>query len=843
MNGTLYGLGIGPGDPELITVKARRILAEAPVIAYPAPEGGNSLVREIAAPHVPGGRIEIAIATPMAVERFPAQAVYDHYAAEIAGHLSDGRDVAVLCEGDPFLYGSYMYLHERLAPRFPSLVVPGVSSLTAVAAVAGRPLASRNEVLAVIPAPLNEHDLEARLRASDAAAILKVGRHLGKVRRVLRRLGLEDRSVYVERATMPSGRVIPLAEIDDDGAPYFSMILVNSADRPQLVEPMPAAAAVVALTAVGTATARRIAAVLPGATVHGLAGRIEDADETFTGTAAHLRRLFADGTPIIGVCAAGILIRALAPLLTDKQTEPPVVAVGEDGAAVVPLLGGHHGANALARHLAHALGGYPAVTTAGDIRFGVSLDAPPRGWHIADGSRAKDTLAGLLSGGSLSVQSDIADPPWPPSPWRNTNGHGTARLLITHRSVHRPEAMLVVHPPVLAVGLGCERGTSANELIGLVQSVLDAAGLAGGAVACVASVDVKADERAIHEAAAFLGCPARFFAPATLERETPRLPNPSPRVFHEVGCHGVAEAAALAAAGPDADLLVAKTKSLRATCAIALSPRPIDAEAVGYPQGRLSLVGIGPGRGDWRSPEATRLLAEATDIVGYALYLDLIAHLTDGKTVHAGAMTREEERCRLALDLAAAGRAVALVSSGDAGIYGMAPLVFELLDRENRPAWNRIAVTIAPGLSAVQAAAARIGAPLGHDFCAVSLSDLLTPWEVIERRLRAAAAGDFVVALYNPVSRKRRSQLSAARDILLQSRSPDTPVVLARNLGRTEETITLVTLGELSPDYADMLTLVLVGAASTRLLRRGVNAWVYTPRGYTARVPRPQEGA
>ena len=229
--GTLYGLGVGPGDPELITLKARRILRSVPVIAYPAPEHGDSLARAIAAPHIPGGRVEIAIRTPMTPGNFPANDVYDRYAAEIGAHLDENRDVAVLCEGDPFLYGSFMYVFARLAGEYNVEVVPGVSSLGAVAAVAGRPLVSRNQVLTVLPAPLDELELERRLADTDAAAIMKVGRHLGKVKRVLGRLGLDEGAKYVERASMTDEKVLPLAEAPDGGAPYFSMILVRRPDE------------------------------------------------------------------------------------------------------------------------------------------------------------------------------------------------------------------------------------------------------------------------------------------------------------------------------------------------------------------------------------------------------------------------------------------------------------------------------------------------------------------------------------------------------------------------------------------------------------------------------------
>jgi precorrin-2/cobalt-factor-2 C20-methyltransferase len=227
MTATLYGLGVGPGDPELITVKALNLLKAVPVIAYPAPDTGDSLARAIAAPHLPGGQVEIAIRTPMVAERFPAQDVYDRYAGDIAGHLEAGRDVALICEGDPFLYGSFMYVYQRLAATHRVVVVPGVSSVGACAAVAGLPLASRNQVLSIVPAPLDEDDLERRLAAADAAAVMKVGRHLGKVRRVLARLGRADDAWYVERATMEAERILPLVDLEADRAPYFSMILVR----------------------------------------------------------------------------------------------------------------------------------------------------------------------------------------------------------------------------------------------------------------------------------------------------------------------------------------------------------------------------------------------------------------------------------------------------------------------------------------------------------------------------------------------------------------------------------------------------------------------------------------
>jgi len=228
MSAILYGIGVGPGDPELLTLKAVRLIGACDVIAYPAPaDGTDSMARAIAAPHIPADKIEIVIETPMIPGRFPANDVYDRYAVEIAAHLDAGRSVVVLCEGDPFLYGSFMYLFGRLAGQYQSEVVPGVSSISACAARAGQPLVSRNQVLSVVPAPLEESDLEARIAGADAVAIMKVGRHLAKVRRVLEKLGRLQGAVYIERATLAEERVLPLSDLDADKAPYFSMILAR----------------------------------------------------------------------------------------------------------------------------------------------------------------------------------------------------------------------------------------------------------------------------------------------------------------------------------------------------------------------------------------------------------------------------------------------------------------------------------------------------------------------------------------------------------------------------------------------------------------------------------------
>lgn len=560
-----------------------------------------------------------------------------------------------------------------------------------------------------------------------------------------------------------------------------------------------------------------------------LHARSAPADRLFTETAEHLRDLFTIGSPILFVGAAGAVIRILAPLLADKETEPPVLAVAEDGSAVVPLLGGHHGANDLARRAGDALGIAPSITTASDLSLGVALDNPPTGWHLAPGADYKSVAATLLAGEPAAIDPALD---WLANAELKRDDTAECRITASVKIADAAPKSLTYHPERLALGVGCERDAEPEELIRLVEETLAENNLAPEAIAGVYSIDVKMDETAMHALGAHLGRPVRFFDAARLEEETPRLVTPSDVVFREVGCHGVSEGAALAAAGPDAALIVPKRKSKRATCAIAEAPALIDIASTGTARGQLALVGIGPGADYWRTPEADLAIRNADVIVGYGLYIDLLGPLATGKERHDFALGEEEKRAAYALDLAAEGKSVALVSSGDIGIYAMATLVYELLDKAGRKDWERLHVWVTPGISALQACAARIGAPLGHDFCTISLSDLLTPWEAIQQRVKAAAEGDFVISFYNPVSMRRRTQLAYARDVLLQHRPPETPVILGRSLGRDEEKITVTTLQDLSVDQVDMLTLVMVGSSETRFNGKHV----YTPRGYAGKA-------
>lgn len=591
--------------------------------------------------------------------------------------------------------------------------------------------------------------------------------------------------------------------------------------------------AVVILSQAGHDIGRKIALSI-GGELHGAEARTSNADVLFDDTKTHIATLFATGRPIVAVMACGALVRILAPLLADKHAEPPVVAVSQDGASVVPLLGGHHGGNDLARRIADGLNCRAAITTAGDLKFGLALDEPPAGYRLANPENAKAVMAELVAGASARLQGSAS---WLSSSRIPFFEDGKVTLTVTDEPKTAGSLELVYHPETLVLGMGCERNASTEEAIALAEQALEESGLARQSLAAVASIDLKADERAIHTVAAHFGVPARFFSAARLEEEAPRLKNPSDIVFAEVGCHGVAEGAALAAAGADSELILAKIKSKGATAAIARSTGIVEADAAGRARGTLYVVGIGPGADQWRSPEVSAMVAASTDLVGYSLYLDLLGPLACGKARHDFDLGKEEARVVHAMELAGEGRTVALVCSGDAGIYAMATLVFELFDKGGiTDAASRIDVQVSPGISALQAAAARIGAPLGHDFCTISLSDLLTPWEHIQRRVKAAGQGDFVIAFYNPVSMKRRTQLAWARDKLLEYRPADTPVILATNLGRPGEHVRTVPLGELNVDDVDMLTVVVVGSSESRTVTMGDGkTWVYTPRGYSGK--------
>ncbi|GAA3040624.1 precorrin-2 C(20)-methyltransferase [Streptosporangium longisporum] len=518
--GRLWGVGLGPGDPELVTVKAARLIGEADVIAFHSARHGRSIARSVAAPYLREGRIEEPLIYPLTTETTDHPGGYqgaidDFYAdcaERLAAHLDAGRDVVVLCEGDPLFYGSYMHMHKRLSHRYTTEVVPGVTSVSGASAVLGRPLVERDEVLTVLPGTLPAEVLAERLAATDSAAVLKLGRTFTKVRDALAEAGRLDEAWYVERATTGQQRIAPLAEVDPDGVPYFSLALIPSP------------------------------------------------------------------------------VNAAPPA--------PVPAPGAVAASPIPI----------------------------------------------------------------------------PTP----------------------------------------------------------------------SVDT--------------------------------------------------------------------------------------APVAGRARGEVVVVGLGPAGRPWLTPEAQEALAAVDELVGYGPYLDRVPpnprqrrHPTDNRV--------EAERAAHALELAAAGSRVAVVSSGDPGVFAMASAVLEVACE---PRFTGVPVRVLPGLTAAHAVASRAGAPLGHDYCVLSLSDLLKPWEVVAGRISAAARADLVLAIYNPASRSRTWQVAAARDLLLEHRAPHTPVVIGRDVGGAAESVTVTTLGDLDPDAVDMRCLLLVGSSTTRVTERDGGRVVFTPRRYPA---------
>jgi cobalt-precorrin 5A hydrolase/precorrin-3B C17-methyltransferase len=611
-----------------------------------------------------------------------------------------------------------------------------------------------------------------------------------------------------------------------------------------------------------------------------------------------VREVWGDADRLVLVGATGIAVRVIAPLLDDKRTDPAVVALDDGGRWAVALAGGHHGANALAREVAVLVGAEPVVTTAtesaglpalddlpgfrttGDVATLTRtwLDGTPPTLDRADLPRwpLPPTLADLPTSmtsptppiaadrvpmaspvGPMSAasgtdpaagsadpdgRSDVADST---DPARRTAAMASlaeaadpsgAAAAVQRTAIRvtdrvgvgvgdRLPGLVVLRPASLVVGVGSSSGADPLGIAQLVAASLAAAGLSAEAVGLVASVDLKRTEPGIVALADQHAVELRTFPADVLA--TVHVPTPSPVVAAAVGTPSVAEAAALLAAGPGAELVVTKQRSTEATVAVARRARP---------EGRLAVVGLGPGDPAWRTPAAATAVRGADVVIGYGLYIDLAADLlAPHHEIVRSPIGAETDRCAEALQRAAAGQRVALVCSGDPGVFAMASLVCELAPTHGNPP-----TTVVPGVTAAYGAAAVLGAPLGHDHAMVSLSDLLTPWPLIERRLVAVAEGDLAVSFYNPRSQRRTWQLGRALEILAAHRPPDCPVAIVSDVGRAgRQRIVRTTLAAFDPALVDMLSLVVVGSSTTR--------WqgdvMVTPRGYPAPAPAPAEVA
>ncbi|MGI8810256.1 MAG: precorrin-3B C(17)-methyltransferase [Acidimicrobiales bacterium] len=503
--------------------------------------------------------------------------------------------------------------------------------------------------------------------------------------------------------------------------------------------------------------------------------------------------------------ATGAAVRIVAPLLGDKAVDPAVVCVDEAGRFAVALCGGHAGgANALARSVATALGATPVVTTATDAADVPSLDQ--LSGFVATGDVAAVTRA-MLDGRPPLVDARL---PWPLPAVLPPSGPGPERIVVTDHALPPTPGVVALHPPSLVVGVGASTGAAADAVEPLLVAALAAAGLARPSVAEVGTIDRRAGDDAVVA----LGLPVRAYLASALAAVD--VPTPSEVVRAAVGTASVAEAAALLAAGPGAELVVTKQVGPQSTVAVARRRGP---------RGGVAVVGLGPGDPAHRTPAAETAVRRAEVVIGYGPYVDACADLlTASQEVVRSPIGDETVRAKQAVSEAGAGRRVALVCSGDAGVYAMASLTLEVAGDAG------VDVEVVPGVTAALAAAALLGAPLGHDHVVISLSDLLTPWSAIVMRLRAAATADLVVALYNPRSRGRTWQFDAARALLLEHRSPATPVGVVTDATRPGQSVRVTTLGDVDAADVGMTTCVIVGSSTTRV----VGGRMVTPRGYGA---------
>lgn len=732
--------------------------------------------------------------------------------------LPAGTDVVVVASGDPLFFGVVRRLRAAgLRPR----VVPAVSSIAAAFAAVGVPWDDA-AVVSVHGRPLD--------------AALKLARTTGKVavftsaEHGIRELaaGLADLErwyVLAERLGDPEERVRVLSPADalttEPAQPNVVLILDRPPDaddapwpgdmagpahlppppRPEHDSPV---IGQVTSGAASLARARQIDAIL-GAPTHRYPH----------GAVVGLPQAWAECDLIISHLALGATTRIIAPLLRDKKSDPGVVVIDEAGRFAVPLVGGHGGgANALATRLAQGLGATAVLTTATDSVGLPALDTLGWAW---DGDVATVTRA-ILDG--HPVQLDRAQPwPLPPLPKNvvqaaEPGGEPPAgRILVTDELVEpADQPTVLLRPPSLVAGMGCNRDTPVEALRELLEATFADAGLAIGSLATIASVDAKADEPGLIDLAAQLGVPFRTYPAAELAEQD--APNPSDAVEAAVGTASVAEAAALSSG---ADLLVPKQRTSQATCAIGRIPA----------RGRLSVVGLGPGARDLTTPRAQDTIRKAAVVVGYRPYIKQIKDLIrPGTTVYSTPMGGEADRTAYAIAEARAGKSVALVCSGDPAIYAMASPTLE-------QGTEGVDVEIVPGVTASLAVSAILGAPLGHDHATISLSDLHTDWGTIERRLHAAADADLVTVLYNPRSKSRLMHLPRALEIFAAHRPPTTPVAVVSQAYRPEQQVTRATLADFDPEWVHMNSLVVIGSTTTRYVPTGSGESVMvTPRDY-----------
>ncbi len=570
---------------------------------------------------------------------------------------------------------------------------------------------------------------------------------------------------------------------------------------------------------------------------------------------------------MIFIMAAGIVVRTIGPLVRDKKKDPAVIVLDEKGTYAVSLLSGHvGGANERAEEIARFLGGRAVITTASDMNNATAIDvwAKKKGLAIEDWGKLPAVSTRLLNRGTLKLYTDV--PLEFPDDFVKADNRESADAVITNKADSTDKDRLVLRPKNLVVGIGCNKGTKAEEIEEAVKKTLAESGLSFLSVQSLATIDRKRDEPGLVHFAKKYALDIDTFIPEKLN-EVIGIAR-SDAAFRATGAQAVAEPAALLASGADR-ILVAKQKIGNVTVAVAevksecgtkskfgirsaecgikdskydstTEPKPDELLTPHSPfpiphspfriqdRGAIYIVGSGPGSLDHITPHALDAIRNSDIVVGYGPYLKLVDELLAGKEVISTGMTKEVERCRRAVELAVEGKTVSVVSGGDPGIFAMAGLVFEILKNYDRERALQVFVEVIPGISALNACAARLGAPLMHDFAAISLSDRLTPWDRIERRLEAAAMSDLVIVLYNPKSTGRQDQIQKTIDIMLKWRNPGTPVGIVRAAMRENEEVTVTNLGQTLSHPIDMQTTVIIGNSQTFVW----NGRMITPRGY-----------
>ncbi len=571
----------------------------------------------------------------------------------------------------------------------------------------------------------------------------------------------------------------------------------------------------------------------------------------------HLSNIWPQHRGFIFCLASGAVVRLVAPLLKDKASDPAIIIIDPTGNYVISLCSGHQGgADHLTQLIAHQLNAQPIITSASHHLNlpGIDILGLPFGWQKGPGDWTGVSSA-IASQKRVQVIQEVGSKLWKqslpqnhpfyfesPEMGENIGVDAGVWISATKGRFSQKSTIPQVqwYPRVLWVGIGCIRGTSQGLIASAIEQVCQAYHLATEAIAGVATIDIKGDEVGLVNYCAQNQYPLLTYSADVLN--TIKVPNPSSVVQEEVGTSSVAEAAAIYGANywcndfeqkdksnVEKSLLVPKQIIKSDNEAVTVAIAQSNLEYIGR-TGNIYLVGMGPGSLEQITPAAKTAINKADVIIGYGLYLDLIKPLQrPGQIIQSFPITQEKKRAQKAIELGNWGLTVAVISSGDCGIYGMAGLVLEELKKSNWDGKNPN-IEVFPGITALQAAAARVGTPLMHDFCAISLSDLLTPWEVIKKRLEAAAIADFVTALYNPRSQTRQTQIIEAQTIFLKHRNPDTPVALVRNAYRQDETIILTNLEEIMTHTIDMLTTVLIGNSSTVLHQN----WMITPRGYNS---------